>query len=235
MDLTLPQDITLVVCIGLHTGPIVVGYLDSDPQRLYTAVSETTYVVTRLLSLAAPGTVVLSETTYRLVRDEVWADPCGSLAVVATTAPVAVYRVKGIRQYRAGVPGPHTRDLSRFVGRERELAILHERLAYATQGQGQAVGLVGEPGMGKSRLLYEFAQSLRGQAVTYREGHCLAYGSATPYLPVRALLRQHCGINATDGPEAITAHVRRAANVGRGRGVLLSGTRRGPSPAGEVS
>ena len=108
------------------------------------------------------------------------------------------------------MPGPHTRDLSRFVGRARELAILHERLAYATQGQGQVVGLVGEPGIGKSRLLYEFAQSLRGQTVTYREGHCLAYGSATPYLPVRALLRQHCGITEADGPEAITARVCRA-------------------------
>jgi class 3 adenylate cyclase len=208
--LTLPQDIPLAGCIGLHTGAVVVGYLDSDPQRLYTAVSETTHMVTRLLSLAAPGTVVLSETTYRLVRDEVWADPCGSLAVVATTAPVAVYTLKGIRQYRGGVLGHHTRGLSRFAGRERELAILHERLAYATEGQGQAVGLVGEPGMGKSRLLYEFAQSLHGQAVTYREGHCLAYGSATPYLAVRALLRQHCGITAADGPDAITAHVRRA-------------------------
>ena len=207
---TLPQDITLAVRIGLHTGPVVVGYLDSDPPRLYTAASETTHAATRLLSLAAPDTVVLSDATYRLVRDEVWADPCGSLAVVATATPVTVYTVQGMRRYRAGVPGPHTRDLSRFVGRARELAILHERLAYATQGQGQVVGLVGEPGMGKSRLLYEFAQSLRGQAVTYREGHCLAYGSATPYLPVRALLRQHCGITEADGPEAITAHVCRA-------------------------
>jgi hypothetical protein len=155
--LTLPQDIILVGCIGLHTGPIVVGYLDSDPPRLYTAVSKTTHVVTRLLSLAAPGTVVLSETTYRLVRHEVWAVPWGSLVVVATTAPVAVYTLKGIRQYRGGVSGHHIRDLSRFVGRARELAVLHERLAYATQGQGQAVGRVGEPGMGKSRLLYEFA------------------------------------------------------------------------------
>ena len=78
---TLPQDVTLAVRIGLHTGPVVVGYLDSDPPRLYTAASETTHAATRLLSLAAPDTVVLSDATYRLVRDEVWADPCGSLAV----------------------------------------------------------------------------------------------------------------------------------------------------------
>ena len=73
--LTLPQAITLAVRIGLHTGPVVVGYLDSDPPRLYTAASETTHAATRLLSLAAPDTVVLSDATYRLVRDEVWVTP----------------------------------------------------------------------------------------------------------------------------------------------------------------
>src|SRR5262249_15210231 len=114
---------------------------------------------------------------------------------------------------RSGVPGHDAGDLSQFVGRTRELATLHERLAYATQGQGQVVGIVGEAGMGKSRLLYEFAQSLTGQAVPYRVGHCLAYGSATPYLPVRDLLRQHCGITEADGPEASTAKVRRAVQA----------------------
>jgi class 3 adenylate cyclase len=208
--LALLPDTTLAARIGLHTGPVVVGCLDNDPQRLYTAVGETTYLVTRLLSLATPGAVVLSAATYRLVHDEVWAEACGSLEGAASTAPVVVYIVRGIIRRRSGVPGPHTRNLSRFVGRARELAILHERLAYAAQGQGQVVGLVGEPGMGKSRLLYEFAQNLAGQAVTYYEGHCLAYGSATPYLPVRDLLRQHCRITAADGLETITARVRRA-------------------------
>ena len=64
---------------------------------------------------------------------------------------------------------------------------------HATQGQGQVLGIAGEPGIGKSRLLYEFRQSLGEQPVTYAEGHCLAYGSATPYLPVQDLLRQLCG------------------------------------------
>ena len=85
--------------------------------------------------------------------------------------------------------------------------MLHERLAYATQGQGQVIGILGEPGMGKSRLLYEFAQRLRGCAVTYREGHCFAYSNVTPYLPVRELLRQSCGILEPDSPEDITRKV----------------------------
>src|SRR5262245_27722493 len=106
-------------------------------------------------------------------------------------------------------PGWQARPLSRFAGRRRELAFLHQRLAQAVQGQGQVVGIVGEPGMGKSRLLYEFAHSLRGQAIVRCEGHCLAYGRTTPYLPVRDLLRQVCGLREADGPETITANVSR--------------------------
>ncbi len=82
--------------------------------------------------------------------------------------------------------------------------MLHERLRHAIQGQGQVLGIAGEPGIGKSRLLYEFAQSLRDRSVTYGEGHCLAYARATPYLPVQDLLRQLCGITEVDSSEAIT-------------------------------
>jgi predicted ATPase len=192
-----PEGVSLAAGIGLHTGPIVVGPLASEGQRLYTAVGETTSLASRLQNLAAPGAVVISEATYRLVCDEVQSETCGTIEVAETTAPVAVYRVQGM-----------TRRLSQFVGRTQELAVLHEHLAYTTQGQGQVVGIVGEPGMGKSRLLYEFAQSLSGRKVTYYEGPCLAYGSATPYLPVRDLVRQSCRITETDATEVVTAKVR---------------------------
>ncbi|HSX83052.1 MAG TPA: AAA family ATPase, partial [Candidatus Saccharimonadia bacterium] len=105
--------------------------------------------------------------------------------------------------------GQGTRYRSRFVGRERELALLHERLAHAAQGHGQVVGIGGEPGMGKSRLLAEFHRSLTGQAVFYREGHCFPYSGTNPYLSVCDLLRQGCGITAADGPEVIMTKVQR--------------------------
>jgi predicted ATPase/class 3 adenylate cyclase len=204
---TLPQDVALTACLGVHTGPVVVGPLQGDAQRLYTAVGATTSLATRLQHLAATGTVVLSDTTYQLVRHEVQSEAVGSIVGTETAAAMAVYMVRGLTRRRAGVVGRGARSLSRFVGRAQELAVLHERLAYAAQGQGQVVGLIGEPGMGKSRLLYEFAQSLSGRAVTYREGHCFAYGSAMPYLPVRDLLRQSCGMREADGPEEITRKV----------------------------
>src|SRR5262249_39796519 len=131
--LALSQDAALAVGIGLHTGPVVVGYLDSDPPRLYTAVGETTHVLPPLLPLATSGAVVMSEATYRLAHDEVWAEACGRLELAETAPVVTVYTVQGVIQRRSGVPGHYTRDLSQFVGRTRELAILHEHLAYATQ------------------------------------------------------------------------------------------------------
>jgi predicted ATPase len=86
--------------------------------------------------------------------------------------------------------------------------MLRELLAQAEGGRGQVVGIVGEPGMGKSRLLYEFRQCLAGQRVTYLEGRCLSYGSAIPYLPILDLLRDHCGITEADSAEAMVEKVR---------------------------
>jgi hypothetical protein len=86
---------------------------------------------------------------------------------------------------RAGVSGYGARVMSRFVGRTQELTILQAGLPQAARGLGQGIGIVGDPGMGKSRLLAEFRRRLAGQAVTYNEGHCLPYGQAMPYLPLR--------------------------------------------------
>jgi tetratricopeptide (TPR) repeat protein len=110
------------------------------------------------------------------------------------------------------------------VGRTQELALLHERRAQAVGGQGQVIGIAGEPGLGKSRLLAEFVQSLRGRPVTCCEGHCLAYDSATPYLPVRDLLRQLWGLPDAAPATAITATVYqrlREAEVGSEEEALL--------------
>jgi class 3 adenylate cyclase/predicted ATPase len=200
----------VLACMGVHTGSAVVGCLPHEPQRLYTAIGASTHLATRLQHLARPGTILISAATYRLVQGEVHVEACGTVDGDAGSTPIPVYTVQGIVRRRAGVPGWGARPMSRFVGRRRELAFLHQRLAQTAQGQGQVVGIVGEPGMGKSRLLYEFVHSLRGQAIVHCEGHCLAYGRTTPYLLVRDLLRQVCGLREADGPETITANVSRA-------------------------
>ena len=183
-----PQDVA--VSLGLHTGPVVVGPLVHDPQLPYTAVGDTLHVATRLQHQAAPDTILVSAATYGLVQDEVQGEAWEALTFDASATLVPAYAISGLLRRRAGVPRRDARSLSRFVGRMQELVLLHARLEQAIGGQGQVIGIAGEPGMGKSRLLAEFACGLDGQPVTYCEGHCLAYGSATPYLPVRDLLRQ---------------------------------------------
>jgi predicted ATPase/class 3 adenylate cyclase/DNA-binding winged helix-turn-helix (wHTH) protein len=194
----------LALGIGVHTGLVVVGSLDAESQQLYPAVGETIELASRLRQQAAPGAILLSAATQQLVQEEVQVDSRGPLGMAGDTALGPVYQVRGVARRRSGVLGRGGRALSRFVGREREMAMLHERLRHATQGQGQVLGMAGEPSISKSRLLYEFRQSLGEQPVTYAEGHCLAYGRATPYLPVGGLLRQLCGFTETEDPEAIT-------------------------------
>jgi class 3 adenylate cyclase/tetratricopeptide (TPR) repeat protein/DNA-binding XRE family transcriptional regulator len=98
--------------------------------------------------------------------------------------------------------------LSRFIGRDEVLAALRGPLAKVEAGHGQVVGLVGEPGIGKSRLLYEFRRSLGEKRITYLEGRCLSYGSSIPYLPILDLVRANCGIQDGDGPAAAAEKVR---------------------------
>jgi DNA-binding winged helix-turn-helix (wHTH) protein/class 3 adenylate cyclase/predicted ATPase len=195
----------LALCLGLHTGRVVVDRLGGDPQRLYTAAGETTQVALWLRQLATPGTVLLSAATQHLVQEHVRVEPWGETTV--GTASVSVYGVREIAPQRSGVVGHGARARSPFVGRARELALLQERLDAVVAGQGQVVAVVGEPGMGKSRLLAEYRRSLVGREMRYVEGHCLSYGSVTPYLPLMDLVRQLCAITPGEQHEAITAKI----------------------------
>ena len=193
--------------MGLHTGPVIVGQSAAHPQWLYTAAADTITVVTRLQQAAAPDTILMSAATWQLVQEEVDGEARGTLEVEECPGAIPVYTVRSIARRRAGVAGRSGRPWRCFVGRERELAMLHARLERVLDGAGQVMGISGEPGLGKSRLLAEFRRSVSGKPLRYCEGHCLSYGRTTPYLPVLDLLRQLCGILDTDGPEAMTAKI----------------------------
>jgi DNA-binding winged helix-turn-helix (wHTH) protein/class 3 adenylate cyclase len=199
---------SLSTSMGLHTGMAIVGPLEEDAQMLYAALDVTTDMAGRLQRLAGPDTILISEATRRLVQEEVRVEAYDALATAALPRPLPVYKVYEVRMRRSGVAGRDGRLLSPFVGRTRELAALQALLGQVETGQGQVVGIVGEPGIGKSRFLYEFARSLRDTQVEYLEGHCLAYDQATPYGPVLGILRQLCGMTDADDAEAVTAKLR---------------------------
>ena len=193
---------------GCNTGVVVVGSIGDNLRMDYTAVGDTTNLAARLQQLAVPGTILMSDTTARLVQDEVYLEVLESAYVKGKAEPIAVYTVLGRGPRRSAMETRLGHVLSHFVGRSREVQTLHELLAQVERGQGQVAGLVAEPGMGKSRLLYEFLRSLSGKDMTYLAGHCLSYGSMMPYLPVLDMLRQHCDIAETDSPEVVIEKVR---------------------------
>src|SRR6266540_1144828 len=198
----------LAVRMGVHSGLVVVGELGPAAHGQVTAVGAPTQGALRLQQQAAPGTLLVSAATYRLVQEEVSGAPCGSL-VLEGSQPQPVYTIEGLRQRRAGVPQRPPRSASPFVGRQRELALLHDRLEAVRTGEGQVVSLVGPPGIGKTRLLTEFGCRLPPDQVTWVLGQCLAYGQAMPYLPVRDLVQQVCALAAGDAWDTRTAAVRR--------------------------
>jgi predicted ATPase len=138
-----------------------------------------------------------------MVRDVVRVESLSPVEGKGKARPVNAYRLVAIGAPRAPMAERAERPLSRFVGREGELATLRDLLVQAERGHGQIVGLVGEPGAGKSRLLYEFRQGPDGRAFTYLEGRCLSWGRAIPYLPILDIVRGHCGVAEADPPEAI--------------------------------
>lgn len=193
--------------IGLNTGPVVVGSIGDNLRMDYTAVGDTTNLAARLQQLAEPDTILMSKTAADMVQGYVQIEALGPIDIKGKAAPVEVYKVIGRRPRPSPIALLGERKFSRFVGREQELAALQMLLAQVEAGQGQVVGLVGETGVGKSRLLYEFRQHLRKERYTFLEGRCLSYGSTVPYLPVIDIMRNNCGITDSDSPGEIAEKV----------------------------
>jgi class 3 adenylate cyclase/tetratricopeptide (TPR) repeat protein len=202
------RSVELQLRLGLNTGLVVVGRIGDDLRMDYTAVGDTTHLASRMLSLAEPGTILITEATHRLVEGYVQTESLGPVSVKGRSERIRVYRVIGRQRGRTRLEVSVERGLTELVGRERELAILQECVTRVRAGRGQVLGLVGEPGVGKSRLLYEFRQSLGGERVRWLEGHCVAYGQTTPYLPIRGMLRANFQIEEDDNPLQIHEKLR---------------------------
>ena len=180
--------------IALHAGQFSIDQVGGAAQIAPTEWRQAVTILEALLARGQPGTILVSgaatpflERHFDLVSLGTDDAPDGARQLVGRELPAP-----GLR-----------RRMARFVGRQHELELLESRLASAVTGRGQVVGIAGEAGIGKTRLLFEFRQRLADDRVTYLEGHCLAYGSAMPYLPLLDLVRSGCVITEADTPEAI--------------------------------
>jgi class 3 adenylate cyclase/tetratricopeptide (TPR) repeat protein len=199
---------------GLNTGLVVVGSIGSDLRMDYTAVGDTTNVAARLQQVADPGRILVSEATHRLVEGYFYTRPLGELTLKGKAEPIGAWEVIGARGDRTRLDVEAERGLTPYVGREPELRQLTECFARARAGQGQVVFISGEPGIGKSRLLYEFRRRL-GDDATWLEGRCISFGQSIALHPVIDMLKRNFRIEEGDTEEAIVRKVE--------RGVLLLG------------
>jgi predicted ATPase/class 3 adenylate cyclase len=193
--------------VGLNSGEVVVRAIGSDLRMDYTAVGQTTHLAARMEQLADPGAIVITPDTLALAEGYVEVKSLGPVRVKGLVDPVEVYAVVGAGPARTRLQASARRGLARFVGRNAELEHLHHAEELAGAGHGQVAAIVGEAGVGKSRLIYEFTHSHRMQGWLVLEGASISYGKTTSYLPVIDLLKVYFKIQERDDPREIRAKV----------------------------
>jgi class 3 adenylate cyclase/tetratricopeptide (TPR) repeat protein len=199
--------VPIQIRVGLNSGEVIVRSVGSDLRMDYTAVGQTTHLAARMEQTAMPGSILLSAETLRLAEDYVQVKPLGLVNVKGLAEPVDVYEATAAGTVRTRLQRSAARGLTRFVGRDLELAQLRQGLEQAGQGRGQIVAVVGEPGVGKSRLFYEFVTSHRTRGWLVLQGGSVSYGRASTYLPVLDMLKSYFKIEDRDDARAIRAKV----------------------------
>src|SRR5713101_375822 len=183
--------------VGVNTGEVVAYTVETDGKVEYRLVGHTANLAARMEALAPTGSIAISEATRRLVEGYFALKALGPTIVKGVSEPVNVYEVTGLGPLRTRLQRSAGRGLTKFVGREREMEALKHAAEQARPGRGQIVAAMAEPGVGKSRLFYEFkATSQSGWMVL--ETFSVSHGKASAYLPVIDLLRNYFRIASED-------------------------------------
>ena len=199
--------VPVMIRIGVNSGEIVISGIGNDLHMDYTVVGQTAHLAARMEQMAKPGSVLTTADTFRLVEGYLAMKPLGALPVKGLAHPVDVYEVTGAGAARSRLQAAAVRGLTRFVGRTVELQHLHRAQQLAAQGHGQVVTIVGQAGVGKSRLVHEFIHSPPTAEWLVLESNSTSYGHATPYLPITELLRHYFKLNVHDSVQSIREKV----------------------------
>jgi class 3 adenylate cyclase/tetratricopeptide (TPR) repeat protein len=206
-ELRASKGVDVQVRVGLNSGEVVVRSIASDLQVDYSAVGTTTHLAARMEQLARPGTTLLASATLRHVEGWVDVAPLGLMPVKGLAEPVEVYELLRAGRARSRLAASAVRGLTRFVGRDAEMSLLTDALERAHVGHGQIAAIVGEPGVGKSRLVWELTHSHRMHGWLVLEAGSVSYGKASAYLPLADLLRGYFAIESGDDQRRVREKV----------------------------
>jgi class 3 adenylate cyclase/tetratricopeptide (TPR) repeat protein len=190
--------VVVQIRVGINSGEVVVRSIGSDLRMDYSAVGRTTHLAARMEQVAEPGTIRLTPATLRLVEGFVEVTPLGPVPVKGLDAPIEVFELVGAGAARTRLEAAERHGLTRFVGRSAEMEQIRNALDRAGLGRGQVVAVVGEPGVGKSRLVWEVTHSSYVHGWRALKASSVSYGKTTSYLPVIDLLRGYFGIGDRD-------------------------------------
>jgi len=193
--------------VGINSGDVVVRSIGSDLHMDYTAVGQTTHLAGRMEQMARPGSTLLTPQTLRLVEGYVRVRSLGPIPVRGLAEPLEVFELVGAEAGRTRLQVSAGRGLTRFIGRDAELEQLRAALERARSGFGQVVAVVGEPGVGKSRLMFELTHSHRTEGWLMLESNAVSYGKAAPFLPVIELMKHYFGIDDRDDTRRVREKV----------------------------
>jgi len=201
-------DRDLQIRVGVHTGEVVVQTIEHGMYQTYDAAGANVHLASRMEHLAEAGSILISRETFIAAKQFVEVEPLGAQAIRGIAAPVEVFKLRGLQHapssgvFRSGI------RLSPLTGRTEQNAALSSELEHTMNGDGRVVGVVGEAGIGKSRLCFEFAESCRGRDIRVFEARVLAHGKATPFQPVLELLRDYFGLRTKELPDVLRGRVR---------------------------
>jgi class 3 adenylate cyclase/tetratricopeptide (TPR) repeat protein len=202
-----PEESELQIGIGMNSGEVVVRSIDNDLNIEYSALGHTTHLAARMEELASAGAIIMTATTLRDVEGFVEVKPLGAVQAKGLTRGVEAYALTGTTAARTRVQARAARGLTPLVGRQNEVEVFNKLVEQTAAHRGQILAMVGEPGMGKSRLVHEFTRHQLSPAWLVLEAASVSYGKATPHLPLIEMLRRYFQITDRDGVENIQERV----------------------------